>query len=111
MLGRRTHTLALLSSLLIGGKPRAHFQLVKEYALSGRPPMMTHIWEKGGKRRIIACKGAVERVLEVASAHAQLREEVLLHMESMASKGFRVLGVASALFDGEKFPADQALFQ
>lgn len=90
--------------------PRAHFQLVKEYALSGRPPMMTHIWEKGGKRRIIACKGAVERVLEVASAHAQLREEVLLHMESMASKGFRVLGVASALFDGEKFPADQADF-
>lgn len=103
----------LTSFLKINGTnqdPRAHFQLVKEYALSGRPPMMTHIWEKSGQHRIIACKGAVEKVLEVANANNQLHEEVVQHMETMASKGFRVLGVASAVFPGEEFPADQADF-
>lgn len=105
---------AILESYLqeIGAQkdPRADFYMVKEYALSGRPPMMTHIWENTQKYRIIACKGAVEKVLEVANADDKLQEEALQYMESMASKGFRVLGVASAVFTGEEFPADQADF-
>lgn len=88
---------------------RAGFELVKEYALSGKPPMMTHIWQQKNTR-IIACKGAVERVLEVAEVEKALREKVLAKTEEMAGKGFRVLGVASATMEGDKYPEDQGDF-
>lgn len=91
--------------------PRRSYKLVKEYALSGRPPMMTHIWEKKGEPRIIACKGAVERVLEVSGTSGALRQQILDKTEEMAAQGYRVLGVANATFAGNDFPADQADFQ
>jgi Ca2+-transporting ATPase len=92
--------------------PRKGYHLVKEYALSGRPPMMTHIWEKDGTTpRIIACKGAVEKVLEVSGATEPFSRKAMVEMEKLAAKGFRVLGVASAMFDGEEYPGDQADFQ
>ncbi len=91
-------------------EPRLGFHLVKEYALSGRPPMMTHIWEKTGAGRIIACKGAVERVLEVSGTKGGLRQQVLDKTEEMAGRGFRVLAVASANFSGDNFPDNQANF-
>ncbi|MEO6760135.1 MAG: cation-translocating P-type ATPase, partial [Saprospiraceae bacterium] len=90
--------------------PRADFQLVKEYPLGGRPPMMTHVWEKHGAQRTIACKGAVERILEVSKVSAVLRQQVLAKTEAMAAQGYRVLGVASASLEGLDFPADQGDF-
>lgn len=91
--------------------PRHSHKLVKEYALSGRPPMMTHIWEKEGEIRTIACKGAVERVLEVSGTEGELKQQILAKTEEMAAQGYRVLGVANATFAGNDFPADQADFQ
>jgi len=91
--------------------PRKHFQLIKEYPLSGRPPMMTHVWEKQGNNRIIACKGAVERILAVSSVKDKLREQILTKTEEMAGQGYRVLGVASATLEGKNFPADQDNFE
>ncbi|HLP94129.1 MAG TPA: cation-translocating P-type ATPase [Saprospiraceae bacterium] len=106
--------LAIMEKVLepehISEDPRMGYQIVHEYALSGRPPMMTHVWEKDGQHRVIACKGAVERVLEVSGASDALIEEVLLHTEKMAAQGFRVLGVASAVFEGSTFPDDQMDF-
>ncbi|MBL7806694.1 MAG: cation-translocating P-type ATPase, partial [Saprospiraceae bacterium] len=91
--------------------PRKGYRLVKEYALSGRPPMMTHVWEKEGTQlRVVACKGAVEKVLEVSGATDALLTEVHAHVESLAAKGFRVLGVASASMEGMEYPEDQADF-
>lgn len=90
---------------------RAGFDLVKEYALAGKPPMMTHIWEKKGSHRIIACKGAVERILEVSKVKSELREQVLTKTEEMAGQGYRVLGVASATMEGNHFPKEQDDFQ
>ncbi len=86
---------------------RDGFDLVKEYALAGKPPMMTHIWEKKGSHRVIACKGAVERILEVSKAKSELREQVLTKTEEMAGQGYRVLGVASATLEGHDFPKEQ----
>lgn len=100
----------VLTSAALPEDPRAGHQIVHEYALSGRPPMMTHIWEKDGQHRVIACKGAVERVLEVSGADEQLTEQVFLHTEKMAAQGFRVLGVASAVYEGYTFPEDQSDF-
>ncbi|MFN0176544.1 MAG: cation-translocating P-type ATPase [Saprospiraceae bacterium] len=91
--------------------PRKHFQLIKEYPLSGRPPMMTHVWEKQGGSRIIACKGAVERILAASDVTDKLREQILTRTEEMAGKGFRVLGVASARLAGKDFPAEQDHFE
>lgn len=106
---------AILESHLLAASlqddPRADFQLVKEYALSGRPPMMTHIWEKQGSHRIIACKGAVERILEISKNKDELRQRVLAQTEEMAGQGYRVLGVASASLEGGDFPLEQDDFQ
>ena len=90
--------------------PRTGFQLIKEYPLSGRPPMMTHVWEKAGGTRIIAGKGAVERVLDVSGVEGDLRQRVLTKTEEMAGQGYRVLGVASAVWENQDFPADQGEF-
>lgn len=90
--------------------PRSGFELVKEYALGGLPPMMTHIWEGKGGQRVIACKGAVERILKVCDVPEKLSAEIGTKTEEMAAKGFRVLGVASATIDGGDYPAEQGDF-
>lgn len=93
--------------MLPNGDPREGFSLYKEYPLGGKPPMMTHIWENTSRNRVVACKGAVERILRVASLENSRREQVLAETEALAGKGYRVLGVASAVFSGENFPAEQ----
>ncbi|MDO8365754.1 MAG: cation-translocating P-type ATPase, partial [Saprospiraceae bacterium] len=91
--------------------PRKKFQLVKEYPLGGSPPMMTHIWEKHGANRNIACKGAVERILDISGVKNELREQILAKTEEMAGQGYRVLGVASATMEGNNFPEKQDDFE
>jgi len=39
---------------------RPYFKLVHEYPLSGKPPMMTHVFENESGKKIIAAKGAPE---------------------------------------------------
>ena len=87
--------------------PRKKFQLVKEYPLSGKPPTMTHVWENTDGQRNIACKGAVERLLDISGVTAELRTQILTKTAEMASQGFRVLGVASASKEGNDYPAEQ----
>lgn len=89
-----------------GRDPRKGYHLVHEYPLGGRPPMMTHIWSDNKKHQVVACKGAVERVLTVCGASEELRERILDLTEEMAAKGYRVLGVASAVHD-TSFPTEQ----
>lgn len=83
------------------------FDLVHEYALSGVPPMMTHIWQSPENERIVACKGAVERVLAACNLDEATRQNIHDQANAFAEKGQRVLGVASAVFAGDKFPAEQ----
>ncbi len=68
--------------------PRKPYQIIKEYPLGGKPPMMTHVWENQGDNRLIACKGAVERILAVSDVTDKLREQILTKTEEMASQGF-----------------------
>lgn len=44
---------------------RPYYQLVHEYSLGGKPPMMTHFFENE-QQRIIAAKGAVEASMAVS---------------------------------------------
>jgi len=89
--------------------PRQGYFLLKEYPLGGKPPMMTHIWgQKGnGALRIVACKGAVERVLRVARLDEASKEQILAKTAEMAVQGYRVLGVASASHDAADYPFEQ----
>jgi Ca2+-transporting ATPase len=86
---------------------RKLYQLVKEYPLQGKPPMMTHIFREPGGLQIIAAKGAPETILracklpkdELAMAEKLVRE--------MAEKGYRILGVAVTSIAEQAFPTEQ----
>lgn len=85
------------------------FKMIFEYPLEGNPPMMTHVYESVD-RKLVAAKGAIERVLRVCKLNTADNEKIMQHVVSLASKGFRVIGVASAIHEQTEFPASQDNF-
>ena len=77
-----------------------------EYPLSGKPPMMTHVFGNGGTK-IIAAKGAAERILQVCKLGEGMRQYINLRLKEQAAKGYRMLGVASATHEQGPLPASQ----
>src|SRR5690606_19535209 len=53
---------------------RKEFQMMHEYPLEGKPPMMTHIFENSSGERIIAAKGAPEAILAVSNLSKNEKE-------------------------------------
>lgn len=88
-----------------GGHDYRKFRMVHEYPLSGRPPMMTHVYE-GPAGRVVAAKGAPERILRVCNMPPALRLEWQARAGAFGASGYRVLGVCSAIHSGS-YPADQ----
>ena len=86
---------------------RPHFKMVHEYPLSGKPPMMTHVFENESGKKIIAAKGAPEALIEVSHLSEVEKNQVLNAMKTMTSKGFRVLGVGVSDFSGTDYPESQ----
>ena len=82
-------------------------KMIHEYPLGGQPPMMTHVYPGSDTLRMIAGKGAPERIFQVC----KLADAVILKMSSiitgMASRGYRVLGICSARFTGDLYPEKQ----
>jgi len=89
---------------------RPNFKLIHEYALSGKPPMMTHIFENSNGKRISAAKGAPEALIEVSHLSEKDKKQVLIAMNQMANEGYRVLGVGITDFSGTNFPKKQQEF-
>jgi Ca2+-transporting ATPase len=89
---------------------RTNFQLIHEYPLDGKPPMMTHVFENQKGTRIIAAKGAPEALIACSNLSQKETEQVCKAVESMANKGFRVLGVGVTEFLGNNFPKKQQDF-
>lgn len=89
---------------------RKDFQMIHEYPLEGKPPMMTHIFENNSGERIIAAKGAPEAILEVAQLSEDEKENLRQHIRDFGKKGYRVLGVAKCDFKGNDFPEKQQEF-
>ncbi len=85
------------------------YEMIREYPLSGKPPMMTHI-HSNSSEIIIACKGAPEGILRISDLNKQQKEEVIEIVRKMASKGLRVLGVAKANHGTMPYPEDQTEF-
>ncbi len=86
---------------------RPNFNLVHEYPLSGKPPMMTHVFEDQKGNRIIAAKGAPEALIEFSNVSESEMQQILAAMDLMANEGYRILGVGMAPFSGTDYPKNQ----
>ena len=91
------------------GNGTASLKQVYEYPLEGRPPMMTHVYQYENTR-IIAAKGAAERILNVCKIDQATEKVITDHVKYLASKGYRVLGVASATDTDGQLPSEQNAF-
>ena len=81
-------------------------KMIKEYPLSGKPPMMTHIYSDGNKI-ITSCKGAPEGIISICGLSGEEKRKTDLIINEFAEKGLRVLGVAKADFQSREFLQDQ----
>jgi len=89
---------------------RPNYKLIHEYPLSGKPPMMTHIFENQKGTRIIAVKGAPEAIIASCKLSTEEIQKINTAIESMSKEGFRVLGVGVSQFSGKEFPKTQQEF-
>ncbi len=89
---------------------RKDFQMIHEYPLEGKPPMMTHIFENNSGERIIAAKGAPEAILAVSQLSENEKENLGQQIQEFGQQGYRVLGVAKCDFKGNNFPEKQQEF-
>ena len=90
---------------------RKDFQMVHEYPLEGKPPMMTHIFENNSGERIIAAKGAPEAILAVSQLTENEKEILRQQIQEFGKQGYRILGVAKCDFTGNNFPVKQQDFK
>jgi Ca2+-transporting ATPase len=86
---------------------RPEFNLVHEYQLEGKPPMMTHVFENEQGERIIAAKGAPEAIIALSGLSDSQTSEILDAVHELAGKGYRILGVGQSTFSGDTFPKKQ----
>ena len=89
---------------------RKKFEMIHEYSLSGKPPMMTHVFEHLSGTRIIAAKGAVEALINVSNLCSSDRDKIIKANNTLSTQGYRVLGVGETQFDGDNFPKTQHEF-
>lgn len=89
---------------------RTDFKLTHEYPLSGKPPMMTHIFENKKGIRVIAAKGAPEAILACSNLSDLETQQIQHAFTTMTQEGFRVLAVAEAKFYGDNYPEKQQEF-
>jgi Ca2+-transporting ATPase len=89
---------------------RSEYSMVHEYPLSGKPPMMTHLFENKEGNRIIAAKGAPEAIFRLCNLSSAQLAQVQEVAETLASKGYRMLAVAEAQHSGNIFPEVQQSF-
>lgn len=89
---------------------RSTYSFTHEYPLSGKPPIMTHVFTAPTGERVIACKGSVEGILNQTKLTAGNISRVEKIAHQLATRGFRVLAVAQSLHTGA-LPASQHEFE
>lgn len=90
---------------------RSSFQMIHEYPLGGKPPMMTHLFENKEGKRIIAAKGAPEAIMAISNLSEQEKMQINNAIKVITSEGYRVLGVGESNFSGTNFPKTQQEFK
>lgn len=99
----------LYENTAIGDK-RPLYRMVHEYPLEGKPPIMTHVFEDADGKRVIAGKGAPERLMRLSGLSPEEQQRVNDVLVRFGKQGLRVLAVATAVFEGADFPASQDAF-
>lgn len=92
---------------LFDSDQRTQYSMVKEFPLSGTPPVMTHIFQQKDGSGIIASKGALEGVLNLCELNAAEKKVIREKSNLFAQDGFRVLGVAKGKWESGKLPEKQ----
>lgn len=95
----------------MGDDERLNYKMIHEYPLGGKPPMMTHLFENGEGKRIIAAKGAPEAIMAVSSLPDAEKVSIEAAITALTKEGFRVLAVGDTSFDGKDFPKEQQDFK
>ncbi|MDI1255484.1 MAG: cation-translocating P-type ATPase [Flavobacterium sp.] len=98
-------------SKIIKTDERPNFKIVHEYPLSGKPPMMTHIFENNSGKRIIAAKGGAEALMAVATLTASEKKTILQAIKDLSVDGYRVLAVGESHSTTKNYPKIQQDFQ
>ncbi|HET9763434.1 MAG TPA: cation-translocating P-type ATPase [Casimicrobiaceae bacterium] len=93
-----------LASSALSAPPYTGRELIHEYPLSARLPVMTHVWAGAGAPAMIAAKGAPESVGSLCNLDATKLRSIAGDAEAMAADGLRVLGVARATHSGPPWP-------
>ena len=95
---------------IIKADERSAYKMIHEYPLNGKPPMMTHIFENGEGRRIVAAKGAPEALMKITHLNEKEKRQIEQAIKIITTDGYRVLAVGDATFTGNKFPVLQQEF-
>lgn len=88
------------------GKVHEPLKMIYEYPLQGQPPMMTHVYEYADVK-IAAAKGAAEKIISVCRLTDMDKQKIIQHNKLLASKGYRIIGVASAIHSTQQLPSMQ----
>jgi Ca2+-transporting ATPase len=86
---------------------RPNYKLVHEYSLSGKPPMMTHIFEDKNGNRIISAKGAPEALMSFSNLTEVQKKHIIAAIQKIAKDGYRILAVGCSDYQGDNFPQKQ----
>ncbi|TWI00615.1 Ca2+-transporting ATPase [Flavobacterium tiangeerense] len=98
-------------SKVIEKDQRPDFKMIHEYPLSGKPPMMTHIFENKTGEMIIAAKGASEAIMAISKLSNEEKAAILGAIKELSAEGYRILAVGKAIFEGKNYPKTQQEFQ
>jgi Ca2+-transporting ATPase len=90
---------------------RLQFKQVHEYPISGKPPMMTHIFKNEAGEIIIAVKGGVEGILQQTKLSVEQFKKIEEQTLAYAKMGYRVLGVGKGIWKDENWPESQSAFE
>lgn len=90
---------------------RKHYSMIHEYPLSGKPPMMTHVFkDNNSNNQIIAAKGAPEAIISLCGLTDREKSQITDAVKIMASEGYRILAVAKSDFNSGDYPKTQQEF-
>lgn len=85
-------------------KLKENWKLIFDYPFEAQGKHMTHVWSDKNGIAILAMKGAVEGVLEHSMVSSSLKDEILDKVNTLASQGKRILGLATKKgnFNGDR---------
>lgn len=89
-----------------------NWKLVREYPLSKNLLALSNVWASYERRKyVIAAKGSPEAIIDLCHLDEAQKNDIISHVQEMADKGLRILGVASSSFQADSLPEEQHVFK